>query len=74
MQKFLSDIFGKEHIPKIGKRYLSKKIEVDLHALEIQNPLKDIKDAYSQNIISFPQKKSFVMIQLLSLFLRKRKK
>jgi hypothetical protein len=53
LQKFLSDIFGKEHIPKIGKRYLSKKIEIDLNALEIQNPLKDIKDAYSQNIISY---------------------
>jgi hypothetical protein len=53
LQKILVDIFGKEHVPKIGRRYLSKKIEVDLQTLQLENPLKDIKNAYSQNIIPY---------------------
>ena len=51
LQKILTDIFGKEHIPKIGRRYLSKKTEFDLQSLLLENPIKDIKDAYVQNII-----------------------
>jgi hypothetical protein len=53
LQKILSDIFGKEHIPKIGRRHLSKKYETDIQTMQYENPLKDIKDAYSQNIIPF---------------------
>ncbi len=51
LQKILTDIFGKEHIPKIGRRYMSKKTEIDLQTLLLENPLKDIKDAYVQNVI-----------------------
>jgi hypothetical protein len=47
----LTDIFGKEHVPKIGRRHLSKKSELDLQTLLLENPLKDIKDAFVQNII-----------------------
>ena len=53
LQKILSDIFGKEHVPKIGRRHLSKKYEADIQTLQLENPLKDIKDAYSQLIIPF---------------------
>lgn len=53
LQKILTDIFGKEHVPKIGRRHLSKKSELDLQTLLLENPLKDIKDAFVQNIIPF---------------------
>ena len=53
LSKILSDIFGKEHVPKIGRRHLGKKYEIDIQTLQIENPLKDIKNAYSQNIIPF---------------------
>jgi hypothetical protein len=53
LQKILSDIFGKEHVPKIGRRHLGKKYEADIQTLQLENPLKDIKNAYSQNIIPF---------------------
>lgn len=53
LQKILGDIFGKEHVPKIGRRYLSKKIELDLQTLQLENSLKDVKDAYSQTIIPY---------------------
>ena len=53
LQKILTNIFGKEHIPKIGRRFLNKKTELDLNSLQLEYPLKDIKDAYVQNIISY---------------------
>ncbi len=53
LQKILTDIFGKEHVPKIGRRHLSRKSEIDLQTLLLENPLKDIKDAYVQNVIPF---------------------
>ena len=53
LNKILTDIFGKEHIPKIGKRHIAKKVEVDLQILQTDNPLKDIKDAYQQSIIPY---------------------
>ena len=49
----MTNIFGKEHIPKIGRRFLNKKTELDLNSLQLEYPLKDIKDAYVQNIISY---------------------
>ena len=51
LAKILEEIFGKEHIPKIGRRFYSRKTEIDLNQLLLENPLKDIKDAYSQTII-----------------------
>ena len=53
LQKILTNIFGKEHIPKIGRRFLNKKTELDLNRLQLEHPLKDIKDAYVQNIIPY---------------------
>jgi hypothetical protein len=53
LQKILTDIFGKEHVPKIGRRHLNKRAEIDLQTLLLENPLKDIKDAFVQNIIPF---------------------
>jgi hypothetical protein len=52
LEKILMDMFGKEHIPKIGRRYI-KKVELDLQVLKSENPLKDIKDAYKQSIIPY---------------------
>jgi len=51
--KILTDMFGKEHVPKIGRRYSTKRIELDLQTLQSENPLKDIKDAYQQAIIPY---------------------
>ena len=51
LQKILTDIFGKEHVPKIGRRHISKKYEADILTMQLENPLKDVKDAYIQNII-----------------------
>jgi hypothetical protein len=53
LQKILTNIFGKEHIPKIGRRFLNKKLELNYNSLQLEYPLKDIKDAYVQNIISY---------------------
>jgi hypothetical protein len=51
--KILIDLFGKEHVPKIGKRHSTKKIELDLQTLQSENPLKDVKDAFKQTIIPY---------------------
>jgi hypothetical protein len=53
LAKILTDMFGKEHVPKIGKRHIGKKTEIDLIVLKAENPLKDIKDAYQQAIIPY---------------------
>lgn len=53
LQKILENIFGKDNVPKIGKRHLNKKVQVNLQQLQLENPLKDIKNAYSQIIIPF---------------------
>jgi len=51
LHKILADLFGKEHKPLIGRRHLFKKYDNDIQILQSENPLKDIKDAYSQLII-----------------------
>lgn len=53
INKSLKELFNTEHIPKIGKRHISKKVEIDLQQLQLENPLKDIKDAYTQVIIPY---------------------
>jgi hypothetical protein len=53
LNKILKNIFGDKHIPQIGKRYLSKKTELDLDELQSRHPLKDIKDSYSQTIVPY---------------------
>lgn len=51
LHKILTDMFGKEHIPKIGKRFISKKKLNDIQNVLNENPVKDVKDAYIQTII-----------------------
>jgi len=51
--KILGDLLGKEKIPRIGRRFYNRKNEIDYHQLELENPLKDIKDAYTQVIIPY---------------------
>jgi hypothetical protein len=51
--KILGDLLGKEKLPKIGRRYYNKKNEIDFHQLELENPLKDIKEAFTQVIIPY---------------------
>ena len=53
INKSLKELFNTDHIPKIGKRHISKKIEIDLQQLQLENPLKDIKDAFTQIIIPY---------------------
>jgi len=53
LSTILKGIFGEAHIPKIGRRYLSKKSEIDMDELQSFHPLKDIKNSYSQPIISY---------------------
>lgn len=50
LTKKLEEIFGKEDIPKIGKRY-KKRLDIDLQQLYLENPLRDIKIAYTQSVI-----------------------
>lgn len=47
----LETIFGKENIPKIGKRRVSKQINTDYNDILISNPLKDMGNTYVQSII-----------------------
>jgi hypothetical protein len=53
LSTILKGIFGEAHIPKIGRRYLSKKTEIDISELQSYHPLKDIKNSYSQTIIPY---------------------
>jgi len=52
LSKILTDLFGKEHVPKIGRRYIAK-LKSDLLILQSENPLKDIKDAYQQTLMPY---------------------
>ncbi len=51
VKKILVDLFGKEHIPKIGKRYMSRKYEIDMEELKSNNPIKDLGEVYKQNVL-----------------------
>ena len=53
LQKTLFELCGESKVPKIGKRYIPKKYEIDIQTLQLENPLKDIKDAYLQTIIPY---------------------
>ena len=44
-------MFGKEHLPKIGKRFMEKKNIINIQNILNENNLRDIKDAYIQTII-----------------------
>ena len=49
----LQDIFGKKKVPIIGKRKKNKSYEETLLEMKMNNPLKDIKKSYVQNIIPY---------------------
>ncbi|CAH6421508.1 VETF early transcription factor large subunit [uncultured virus] len=51
INKVLADIFGKEFIPKIGKRRGLYQEELDYEEMNINNPLKDMGSIYIQKVI-----------------------
>lgn len=52
INKILSEIFGKENIPKIGKRRIFKTNNADQQEINIENPLNNMGDYYLQKIIT----------------------
>ncbi len=51
LNKILSEIFGKENIPRIGKRRNKIESLQNYEQLNLDNPLRDINNWYLQNII-----------------------
>jgi len=51
IKKALSELFGRDNIPKIGKRKIGKSIEVNLQELNLQNPPLEFHDVFIQKII-----------------------
>jgi hypothetical protein len=51
LNKILSEIFGKENIPRIGKRRNKMESLQNYEQLNIDNPMKEIGNWYIQNII-----------------------
>lgn len=51
LYNILKETFGKEHIPKIGRRYLKKKLQINTQLFQEENPLKDLKNYYQQNVL-----------------------
>lgn len=51
INRIMEEVFGKDNIPKIGKRRLVKGEIANFEQLNTDNPLKDMKEFYIQNII-----------------------
>ena len=51
IKKVLNDLFGKENIPRIGKRRGAKNIDVNYQQMNLDNPLRDMRDMFLQHII-----------------------
>ena len=51
LKKILGELFGRDNIPKIGKRRISKNQVINYQQMNIDNPIKDMRDFYIQNII-----------------------
>jgi len=51
IKKVLNELFGKDNIPKIGRRKSTKQIEINYQQMNIDNPLRDMKEYYSQQVI-----------------------
>jgi hypothetical protein len=51
IKKVLNDIFGKDNIPKIGKRRGIKGSDIDYQEMNAENPIKDLRDMFVQSII-----------------------
>lgn len=52
IKKVLSSIFGKDNIPTIGKRRSQKTQEINYQQLNLDNPMRDMKEVFVQNIIA----------------------
>lgn len=52
IKKVLNELFGKDNTPRIGKRRISKGVDVNYQQLNINNPMIDMKDIYVQKIIN----------------------
>lgn len=50
IKSILKDLFGEDNIPQIGKRRIGSKENGDIK-MNINNPMKDLKEFYVQNII-----------------------
>ena len=51
LKKALSNIFGKEYVPKIGRKKSYKNTDVNYQQLNIDNSIIDINELYMQKII-----------------------
>jgi hypothetical protein len=51
LKKVLSELFGKENIPIIGKRRTSRTQDINLQQVNLDNQIKDMQDFYVQNVI-----------------------
>jgi hypothetical protein len=51
VKKILSDIFGKDNLPEIGKKKLGKIIDANYQQINEEHSLQDMKDYYVQKVI-----------------------
>jgi hypothetical protein len=51
IKKALSDLFGKDNIPKIGKRKTGKQADINYQSLNLEHPALEFSDMYIQKII-----------------------
>ena len=51
LNKILSEVFGKDNIPRIGRRRNKLEAMQNYDQLNLDNPMKDIENWYIQNII-----------------------
>ena len=51
IENILIDLFGKNNVPRVGNKKLIDKIQISVEEILRNNPLKDIKNAYIQNIL-----------------------
>jgi hypothetical protein len=52
VKKILTDIFGKDNIPQIGKKKIGKIIELNYQQINEDQPIRDMKNYYVQKIIN----------------------
>ena len=52
IKKVLGDLFGKENVPKIGKRRGIKTADVNYVQMNVDNHMRDMKEYYSQHVVN----------------------
>jgi hypothetical protein len=52
IKRILNEMFGKDYVPKIGRRKISKNLEINYQQLNITFPLIRLKDYFVQPIIN----------------------